>query len=116
MRISIGVDCEEIGRFRNKTKDEAFLKKIYTPEEIEYCLSKPNPEQHLAARFAGKEAVMKALNDMGEESFFNEIEILNNEEGIPRVFMKKNSDTDIKISLSHSKEMAIAFVIAKRSD
>lgn len=116
MKTSIGVDCEEVERFRGKIKDNAFLKKIYTPNEVRYCMSKPEPEQHLAARFAGKEAVMKALNDIGEKAFFHEIEIINDKEGIPRVSIKKNSNIEIKISLSHSKGMAIAFVLANMSD
>ncbi len=111
--ISVGVDCEEMGRFKKKIKDGAFLKRIYTSKEIKYCLSKPNPEQHLAARFAGKEAVMKALNGLEEKVFFHEIEILNDRNGVPRVLLKKKSKAELKISLSHTSKIAIAFVIAE---
>lgn len=112
MAISVGADCEEVERFRDKIGNMAFLKRIYTPREIEYCLSRPNPEQHLAARFAGKEAVIKALNGLGIRSMFHEIEILNDRDGLPKVSLRGKRKTDLKISLSHTSKTAIAFVVA----
>ena len=58
--IGIGVDIEKTDRFKKKLKDKRFLNKIFTQEELNYCFSNKYPEKHLAARFAGKEAMIKA--------------------------------------------------------
>lgn len=111
----IGIDCIEISRFN----DDFFSKKkminnIFTDNEKKYCFSKAIPSQHLAARFAAKEAVIKALNQSKKgKLFFKDIEILNNDSSVPFVNLlngKKNK-INILLSLSHSDTMAIAFVI-----
>jgi len=112
---SIGVDCEEVGRFREKANDKAFLKKIYTEREVHYCESKPNPEQHLAARFAGKEAVIKALQGLNMEVAFSQIEILNDNKGRPYVKIQNLKNLEVKISLTHTRELAIAFALAEKA-
>lgn len=113
MSLGIGVDCEEISHFKKINKN--FLKKVFTKKELDYCKSKPNPPQHLAVRFAGKEAVIKALNSINKKVFFNEIEILNDKNGVPYVKIINNKIRSkrfkIKISLSHSKDNAVAFVL-----
>jgi len=114
----IGVDIEDISRFEklNPLNDDQFLKKIFTETEIKYCLSKHNKAQHFAARFGGKEAVIKALSDMGIQNInYNSIEIINDQNGVPKVTIKNAgiSNIRINISLSHSKDMAIAFAIAQ---
>jgi holo-[acyl-carrier protein] synthase len=88
-RISIGVDIEDIGRFAKLDfkKDKLFFDRVYTHREMEYCLSKSNPYPHLAVRFAGKEAVIKVISGFGETISPNEIEMLNDPNGIPVVNM-----------------------------
>ena len=118
--LGVGVDIESISRFVkvNQTKDHLFLDKIYTDEELNYCFSKKNPAQHLAARFAGKEAVIKALNCMEYPfSDFKKIEISNNEEGVPKVRINQPDfkKINLKISLSHCEDKAIAFVVAEKN-
>jgi holo-[acyl-carrier protein] synthase len=114
--IGIGTDIIEIQRFEN-FKDwtfSAFLTKNFTRNELDYCLSKENPATHLAARFACKEAVMKALNSLNiTHIFYPAIEILNNDLGVPyvRINTDKTEKLTIRISLSHSSEMALAFCI-----
>ena len=80
-------------------------------KELKYCLSKTNPYPHLAARFAGKEAVIKLISGFGGKISPNEIEILNNADGVPGVLLNKEGldRFSIVISLSHSKDRAIAF-------
>ena len=56
----IGVDCVDISRFEDLKAH--FIKKVYTRKEIKYCRSKMAPAQHFAGRFAGKEAVIKAMD------------------------------------------------------
>jgi holo-[acyl-carrier protein] synthase len=114
--IGIGTDIVEIRRFENVTDKvfSAFLTKNFTRNELDYCLSKEAPSPHLAARFAGKEAVIKALHCLNiTHIFYPSIEILNDERGVPyvRINTDKTEKLYIKISLSHSSEMALAFCI-----
>jgi holo-[acyl-carrier protein] synthase len=112
--IGIGTDIEEIERFRLTNKGhKTLLAKIFTEEELEYCFSKEPAAPHLAARYTGKEAIIKALNSisMGKNLELNEIEIYNNEIGVPMVHINKFNNLEIYLSLSHCKDKAIAFVI-----
>ncbi len=117
-----GIDIIEISRI-SKAVDlwgERFLKRIYTYGEIEYCKGRA-PE--LAARFAGKEAVMKALGTGHIGVSAQEIEILTNETGAPsinlygrtRVKADEIELSDLIISLSHSRNYAIASVIGNKA-
>jgi holo-[acyl-carrier protein] synthase len=112
-RQGIGIDIENIERFNRitKTDHDLFLKKIYTVRELNYCFSKENAAPHLAVRFSGKEAVVKAFKNMGINNiFYNDIEILNNESGCPRVIIQKEGFNGliINISLSHSADTCCA--------
>lgn len=108
--FGIGVDIESIDRFRNI--DNSFLNKIFTKNEIDYCFSKENAAPYLAVRYAGKEAVVKALSSIGKLKLnYKEIEILNDEKGVPMV---RNDNIgfhnlQVYLSLSHCKDKAIAF-------
>ena len=111
--FEIGVDIVKINRFDNKDylKNENFLNKIFTKKELDYCFSKKNISSHLAGKFAAKEATIKALSVINEENWtYDQIEILNNSNGIPEVFIL-NNDLKIKISISHSEDNAIAMAI-----
>ena len=105
--IGIGTDLEEVRRFENH-RDRAltaFLEKNFTREELQYCLSKDAPAPHLAARFAGKEAVIKALSSLNiTHIFYPVIEIINNERGVPCVRINTDCSEKLRItlSLSHS--------------
>ena len=90
MEVSIGIDCEDIARFKGINSREAFMKKIFTENEIGYCIKKPNPAQHFAARFAGKEAIVKALSSAGKKISIKQIEILNDDSGVPVVNLHKD--------------------------
>ncbi len=107
----IGVDCEHISRFKNPEKK--LLLRVFTKKEIDYCKSKSNPSQHFAARFAGKEAVIKAFGNIDKKIFFNKIEIINGKGGGPvvKIMEKSLSRYGVKISMSHGKDMAIAFAV-----
>lgn len=109
--MTIGVDIEEIKRFKNKS--QRFLDRIYTKNEQEYCLSKLNPESHLAVRFCAKEAVTKALNSLNiKQPQHNKIEVYHDNNGCPQINLISNEYKGLKIdiSLSHDKTKAIAFV------
>jgi len=113
--FKIGTDIIEIKKFKNLeySYENKFLQKIFTKNELEYCFSKSKPEQHLAVRFAGKESIIKALSEQNEKINFTDIEIINNEYGAPSIKLhnSKFSNFEIKISLSHSNNNAIAFAI-----
>ena len=113
-QISVGTDIEQVKRFKLDRK-ASLLGKFFTERELNYCFSKKWPALHLAGRYAGKEALIKAVNDLqGKNYRFSDIEIINDSQGIPRVFTRSKELKDIlmKISLSHSKDYAIAFAIA----
>jgi len=112
--FSIGVDIENISRFENKAHEGIFLTKIFTPSELEYCFSKSSPARHLAARFCAKEAIIKALSSLdGIKPYYKEIEILNTQDGNPYVnLINYNEKFNVKISLSHCEDKAIAFATA----
>ena len=122
MKISCGTDIIEINRIKECIEDEktgqAFVDRIYTKNEIEYCESKNNQKyQHYAARFAAKEAVFKAVSECLEDKYdisWQNIEILNNEQGKPKINIigiDFKYIEDIDISISHCKEYAVANVI-----
>jgi len=117
--ISIGVDTEEIERFEKyaQDKDSVFLLKIYTPNEIEYCFKSNSTAKHLAVRFCAKESVYKAFCGFGIKlSSFSEIEIVHDENNVPQVKLPQGfEDYAVKISLSHSRQTAIAQVIAVKN-
>ena len=85
MIIKTGVDIIEVKRIEESIKkfDIVFLNKIFTENEIEYCESKKTQKyQSYAARFAGKEAVLKAISDFLQNKFnveWKDIEIINNQ-------------------------------------
>lgn len=111
--MEIGVDCIEITRFNELEKQNKLLSKIFTENEIKYCQNRTNSLQHFAAHFAGKEAVMKAMSPYGVQLSPQQIEILNKDNGAPyaTLFCENAAQYVIKISLSHSNEIALAFVI-----
>ena len=113
--FSVGIDIQEIGPFREKTPDnnKRFYQRLFTEEEIKYCASKADPAQHFAARFAAKEAAMKALGPKKITPAF--MEITNNSDGKPEIILRKKAilpeGHKIEVSLSHSKTQAAAIVL-----
>ena len=122
MIIGTGVDIVEISRIRqaaNKWKGK-FLDRVFTTNELNYSNRKKFIYQHLAARFAAKEAVLKAFGDSSINKMeWKEIEIINNKDGRPMVRVKgevkrtmnKRGVYDIIVSLSHTKNYAVANAI-----
>lgn len=112
----IGVDIIEISRIQRAIDrwGESFLHRIYTEAELRLCRKNP---RRLSSRFAGKEAVMKALGTGARGIRWREIEIVAEASGKPKLqlygkALEKADDLGLTlaISLSHSKEYAIAFV------
>ena len=115
----IGVDIIEIGRIKEAVErwGERFLRRVYTESELAAYRSKPSS---LAARFACKEAVMKLLGTGRSGIHWREVETLSHASGQPRVNLYGRAQgkademgiKEIAVSLSHSKEYAIAYVSA----
>jgi len=119
MIIGIGVDVVEFQRMKTLLEkwNDIFLNKILTQKEIEYCVAKKNIVQHVAARFAAKEAVAKALSIGWSGSFrWKDVEITNDDSGKPSVVLHQElqkilSSKNIFLSLSHSESTIVAFVV-----
>jgi holo-[acyl-carrier protein] synthase len=120
MVIGIGIDIIEIDRIKKSVdgNGDKFLEKVYTPSELKYCLSKKNKYQHLAARFAAKEAIYKAISsNWDSELSWQDMEIVNTPNGMPEVKFKGNlekflsKDKDLKISMSHSRDYVTCVAI-----
>ena len=120
--ISIGIDIVHIERISKNIDDvkNRFINRVYTKDEINYCMNRKNFSHHFAGRLAGKEAVSKALRLSWEEGLnLKDIEIINEEHGIPKVMLhgkiKKIANErkirNIKISISHEKDYAVAFAV-----
>jgi holo-[acyl-carrier protein] synthase len=112
MVLGIGIDIIEVTRVRNLAeKKPRFLKRIFTSEEVEYCSKKKNSHQHLAARFAAKEAFFKAL---GKRIKWTDVELYNLPSGKPQLKIKDKerfSFTEVHVSVSHLAEYAAAMVV-----
>jgi holo-[acyl-carrier protein] synthase len=121
MIIGTGVDIIEVDRIAEKLKRSAGLKeKIFSPEEIAFCEQKPECFQHYAARFAAKEAFLKATGlglTLGHD--LHHVQVVHDEYGRPGlqltgVFLehaRNNNWNKIHVSLSHIRSAACAVVI-----
>ena len=113
MSTTVGIDLIEIERMERALERRPRLaERLFTPDELAYSRGRARPGQHLAARFAAKEAVIKAL---GTGVPLREIEVISGEP--PRVELHGRAaevagDLDVSISLTHSRESAAAVAIA----
>jgi len=118
-RVGVGVDVQEVAAFEGHAAadEQAFLARVFTERERAWCLSMPHPAQHLAARFAAKEAVIKALSPFAAASF-EQIEIERDDDGRPsaRLSLEGAGAFAVRLSLSHSLTQAIAVAILERLD
>ncbi len=120
----IGVDIIEISRIRKSIEEsgEQFLRKIFTQVEIDYCASKPDRFQHLAARFAAKEAVSKALATGWAGDFqWKDVEVMNDVSGEPKVTLhgklkERLASRTVLLSLSHSDNHVVAMALIEEGD
>jgi holo-[acyl-carrier protein] synthase len=114
--VRIGVDLIEIARVRRALDRTGFRERCFTEAERAYCDSRPNPPQHYAARFAGKEAVGKALG-CGVHFTWREIEIAGRPKpgvrltGRTKAWAEKVEAGTIDLSMTHSKELAAAICV-----
>ena len=119
-QLTTGVDIIEISRVGGVLEryGQRFLRRIFTPGEIEYCRERP---PNLAARFAAKEATMKALGTGIRGVDWKDIEVIRHPSGAPSIKLhgralaraQRLNVLEISLSLSHSREYAVAFVVTQ---
>lgn len=124
MILGVGTDILQIRRIYNTASNihDAFVKKTFTENEIQQALKREDPVLYFATRFAGKEAVFKSLQCGGNDVLISEIQILNDEKGIPKVSLsgralklaEEKGICEIHISLSYETDFALAFAIAQK--
>ena len=108
MISGVGIDIEPISSFKEGKLNKNFLNLIYTKKEVQYCKSKKDSYMSFAGKFCAKEAVIKAID---KNIPMKDIEIINNNEGKPLVFIKGKKQKNIFCSISHSNDYAIAQAI-----
>ncbi len=106
----IGTDIVEIGRFREIPPDAPFFMRTFTRHEIEYCRGFADPAPHLAATFAAKEAIFKALANSGARppTSMRDLEVRRTAGGVPIIVVAGRPAKDIRVSLSHCRAHAAA--------
>jgi len=125
MIVGTGIDIAEVPRIREviERHGERFLKRIFTEGEIQYCESKANRVERYAARFAAKEAGMKAIGTGWNHGVrWRDIEVARKPGGRPMLvlhgkaaeFAAKLGATNIALSLTHTAEQAFAQVILEK--
>jgi len=118
--VAVGVDLADVPRIRKALAafPERFVKKILTESEAAYCLSRPDPAPHIAARFAAKEAVIKCL---GGGASLTEICVERALSGAPSIVLtgkaaERAAGRKILISLTHLPDIACAFAVLVSDD
>lgn len=115
MIIGIGIDILEVGRIQRVVeRNVRFLDRVFTEREIQYSQPKKNKYQHLAARFAAKEAFFKAI---GKRIAWTDVEVVNEPSGQPRLVVHAKEDfgfTRSHLSLSHLTDHALAVIILEK--
>ncbi|MDY0186592.1 MAG: holo-ACP synthase [Syntrophus sp. (in: bacteria)] len=117
-----GIDLVDIDRLKAIIEkwDRRFLEKVYSPQEISYCMRRAVPAVHFAARFAAKESFLKSLGlGLGMGIRLKDIEVQNDSRGRPvmnlygaaRSILNERGVTTAHVSLSHGRMQACAIVI-----
>ena len=127
MIIGTGIDIVEIERFRKilAGTGERFLMRVFTPEEQRFCMARQDPATHLAARFAAKESVFKALGTgWGKGVTWLDVEVNRPEQGAPVILLHgaareiaaSKGVKMIHLSLTHAKNCAAATAILEKAE
>jgi holo-[acyl-carrier protein] synthase len=124
MILGIGIDQCEVRRMQGQMEApaERFVASVFLPAEIAYCRAKRRPAEHFAARFAAKEAVVKALAAAGGTgAFWRDIEVVREPGDGPRIELTgrlrdlaaRLGARRIHVSLTHTKDLAAAVAIVE---
>ena len=124
MIVGIGTDITEVARIGDLVDrhGERFLKRVFTEDELAYCMERTRRNEHLAARFAAKEAVLKAIKTgVGPGTSMREVEVIRGPKGEPEVRLhgrtarvaRAKGVRRIHVTLSHTPEYGVAFVVCE---
>ena len=118
--VGVGVDIESISRFEESENSDRLRARVFTEGEITYCLAQAKPARHFAARFAAKEATVKALHSVLPGLLITQLELYK-DVGSPAPLIRLigtpilPDNITLSVSLSHADTHAIAFVVAESS-
>ena len=118
MKLRVGLDAVGVERLRRLVEDDAHRQEtLFTPTELAYCRGKRRCYEHMAARFAVKEAVLKAFGTgISQRMRWTDVEVVNERSGRPSVrldgavatFAEQHGLLDLDVSLSHTEGLALA--------
>lgn len=121
MTVAVGIDIEEVARFKSLVRQRRFVDRVYTAIEARYCASKKNKLQHFAVRFAAKEAVWKALSETLAQKKIHlshrDIGVANDVSGKPRVRLPQKLrawESRVSLSLSHTRTTVVAVALFQK--
>lgn len=119
--VRVGVDLVEVETVRRRfARHPDLLRATFSDGELDYCLSRRDPWPHVAARFAAKEALLKALGTgLAGAMSWRDIEVVRDAGGAPALRLDaavaaraaRQAARDVTISLSHTRSRAIAVVV-----
>jgi holo-[acyl-carrier protein] synthase len=110
----IGIDIIELERIRKSMENKRFIDRILTEKEKQNFLllqSETRKVEFLAGRFAAKEAFAKAMGTGIGTLSFQDIEVMNDENGAPYIHVQLDEKMNIFVSITHSREYAVAQVV-----
>ncbi|HIE36188.1 MAG TPA: holo-[acyl-carrier-protein] synthase [Candidatus Omnitrophica bacterium] len=115
MILGIGIDIIKIEKIRKTIErwGKEFLERVFEKEEIENIYKGKIYYQRLAARFAAKEAIIKAFSK-NISLAFKDILILNRKNGAPYCKFKKNLEVEVFLSLTHIEDYAVACAVVQK--
>ena len=121
-RIRVGIDILAVDRVSRLLRENAGIEdEVFTTRELDYCAGRARPDEHLAARFAAKEAVLKVIGTgLSRRLRWRDVEITRDPAGRPEVelhgavaaYAKSRGIGGIDVSLSHSAGLAVAHAAA----
>jgi holo-[acyl-carrier protein] synthase len=113
LNIGIGIDLVEINRFKERpySTNQSFYTKIFSEDEIDYCLKFSDSYRHFAGKFALKEALIKSVK---KKIHFSDI-FTSHLDSRPQISIEKSyGEYDFQVSLSHETDFAIGIVLSKK--
>jgi holo-[acyl-carrier protein] synthase len=120
--VGLGVDLVDVERVARILKRRTtFVRRVFTPKEIEYCERQANPAESYAARWAAREACRKALGGI-RNMRWHDVRVDRAPSGAPRLVLEGASRaradalgvSDVMVALTHERRMAAAFCVAVR--
>ena len=124
MQVELGIDIVNVKRMKQliQKQGDTFLLRLFSDEEIAYCRERRrHAYESFAARFAAKEACIKAFGGTQASLTYKDIVVRNNADGRPSLsvaadILRRFNVEGISVSLSHEKEFAVASVCVMRKD